>query len=158
MLKYIVLITFLWVLAGITFGVDMAELYQTTGAYLAAKEVKLCIWTGGGALAAFGLTYVFDLAGLHSVMYLFARLLVELSKLAIALFCLAALYIAFRFDAPFWAFFGYVSVLPFLAMVTALCCIRLFDFNYPIHDSLVETLFFPFLAGLVLGARAVINF
>ncbi len=150
MLKYIAATVLLWFTVRINMGVDLQAYHQELIAYLTDHQRLLFAGTAAGCLACYGVVYLMDLMGLHSLMYLLSKMLLETSRLVISLVFVGALFLYFDLGANLWLELGIIMAVPMALLATAIFCIRLFDFNFPLQDTFASSLAVPLFSGIVI--------
>ncbi|MFH1217919.1 MAG: hypothetical protein V1706_15615 [Pseudomonadota bacterium] len=150
MLKYITATALLWFIVRINMGIDLQAYHQEATGYLAHHQMALFAWTGIWGIASYGLIYLMDIMGLHSAMYVVAKFLLETSKLLISLVFVGSLFLYFDVGANLWTDLKLIMIMPLLVLATAILCIRLFDFNFPIQDTVITCLTTPLFCGIII--------
>ena len=150
MLKYIIATALLWFIVRINMGVDLQTYHHEATGYLTSHQTAFFLWTGIWGAVFYGLIYLLDILGLHSVMYLVAKFLLEASKLLISLVFIGALFLYFDLGANLWTDLGLIMTLPLLLLCIGIFCVRLFDFNFPLQETVASCLAVPLFSGIII--------
>lgn len=96
--------------------------------------------SGLGLVLAFGLvmfSMAFGTTAWFSLVYVLAKLVYEVSQFFICLLSLLAVLFCLHFNLNLWADLQpLLTVLPFLLLGFSCASIRIFDFNYPVRNTL----------------------
>jgi uncharacterized membrane protein YdcZ (DUF606 family) len=120
-------------------GITSTEVHTATVDFLAANEKLL--FGGGllGALVLAGASLLFNRIGFFNILYVMAKAALELVKLLLCALSLGALFFWFDLRTNFWLEDGRVLAIVLYAwLFGAAFCLRMFDFNYPVRETLLS--------------------
>lgn len=148
------LIGLLWLAAHFVYGVDFAVLAEELTQLVAAHGSSVLLYAGASAVALPVVSLFFRGLGSYSVMYLLDKFCFWLGQFLVAVVSLVAVIFWFEAEANLWSLLGAVAALPFLMLVSAAFSLKLFDFNYPLKETLINSLGLPVLSFLIIwGSR-----
>jgi hypothetical protein len=120
-------------------GISSADVHAAAVGFLAANAKPLY---GGGLIGALALacaSLLFNRIGFFNILYVMAKAAYELVKLLLCAMSLAALFFWFDLRSNFWLEEGRVLAIVLYAwLFGAAFCLRMFDFNYPVRDTLLS--------------------
>ena len=138
-------------------GITSAEVYESLMALLAANRTEL---VGGGLLGILALgcaSLLFSGIGFFNILYVMAKAVFELIQLLFCAICLAALIFWFDLGVDFWLEGG--EILTFMLYVWlygAAFCLRVFDFNYPVRDTLIAYSALPMICLVLIRSSSLV--
>lgn len=144
------LIGLLWLAAHFVYRVDFAPLADELAAFVAAHSTTVLMYGGFGAVALPVISLLCRALGGYAMMYLLDKCSLWLTQLLVALISFAAVVFWFETGVNLWAMFGPLGLLPFLLLVSAAASLKLFDFNYPIKETLTTSLCLAGLSWLII--------
>lgn len=131
-------------------GVAALDMYDALARYVALNRLTL---VGCGILLAAllaGASMLFSGAGFYNVLFAVAKIFYEMSQFAICGLTLLSVVFWFTIGENIWWSFGStVGVVLYGMLISAAFSLRLFDFNYPIKETLMNYAVLP-LAALVI--------
>jgi len=153
------LIGLAWLAAHFVYGVDFSAMAEGLAALIAAYGARTLICVGFIAVALPVVSLVFRGIGSYGLMYLLDKLFFWFGQTLVALVSLAAVVFWFEAQVNLWVMSGALASAPFLALASGAFCLKLFDFNYPVKDALVNSLTLPVGSFLIIwGSRFLFHF
>lgn len=139
------------------FGFTSAEVLARVVGFLAVNRAALL---GGGLLGVLALVCAalfFGGVGFFSLLYMMAKAVYELVQLLLCAMSLALLLFWFALGVNFWLEGGGTLVVVLYAwLYGAAFSLRIFDFNYPLKETLLGYSLLPFVCLAVLWASGLI--
>lgn len=137
MTKHFLVIIFLFYACFLA-GVINEEIYSFFIQYSNSQEY---MYIGSGlilSIALIILSIVFSAVGSFRLVYAMSKVVLEVSQFLVSLLSLFALALYFHFDFILWVDLArMIAIVPFLLLGAAAFSIRIFDFNYPVRNTLV---------------------
>lgn len=156
MLRSFIIIGVIWFVSRFAGDVDYPHVYETLVKLNAAHDPTFFIASLAGIFSLVLVAGFFSVLKLHSVMYLFSKLFLEINQLLVCGISFFAVVIWFDLHRNLWMDFGKVTLLPYAGLLTSCFCLRMFDFNYPVQDRIVNntaamlgSIVVVFIAGVV---------
>ncbi|MCB2182687.1 MAG: hypothetical protein KQH63_11710 [Desulfobulbaceae bacterium] len=149
MLRYCAFVGVLWFLLRV--NPEFEPSYNLITEYLANHQGVIGGWIFLVCLCLIGLTYLFDVLGLHSLMMFIVKFAFEISQAAVCTVTFGAMLLYADMGIIMWKDLGFATLLPLLTLLASLCCFRLFDFNYSIRGTFATTMILPFLSAIFFG-------
>jgi hypothetical protein len=144
------LIAFAWLTARFVYGVDFALLAEGLPALIAAQSTTLFMAAGLGAVGLPAVSLLCRGIGLYSAMYLLDKFFFWLGQFLVALVSCAAVLFWFTAEMNLWTLLGSLALVPFLVLGSAAFSLKLFDFNYPLKETLIGSLGLPVVSWLII--------
>lgn len=138
-------------------GITSAEVYEPLMVLLAANRTEL---VGGGLLGVLALgcaSLLFSGIGFFNILYVMAKAVYELIQLLLCAMSLAALIFWFDLGVNLWLEGG--EILAFVLYVWlygAAFCLRVFDFNYPVRDTLISYSALPMICLVLIRGSSLV--
>lgn len=148
------LIGLLWLAARFVYGVDFTLVADNMTQLVSNRGSAVLIYVGLGAMALPLVSLFFRGIGSYSLMHLLDRFCFWLGQLLVTLVSFAAVIFWFEAKVNLWGLLGPVASAPFLVLASAAFSLKLFDFNYPLKETLISNLSLPVLSLLIIwGSR-----
>ncbi len=158
MTKHILIIAFLFY-ACFFAGVLSEESYSH---FINHSNSMEYYYIGGGLLCAIALvvfSVVFSLAGSYRLVYAMSKVFLEVSQFFVSLLSLMALAFYLHFDFILWIDLSrMICFVPFLLLCASAYSIRIFDFNYPVHNTLVGHFSLAVFSGFIVLVGEILGF
>jgi len=132
-------------------GVDVADMHAGLVDSLASHRKVL--WSGGllAGLGLVGAAFLFGMLGLYNIMFAVTRLFHEAAKALLCAVSLAALLFGFVLGVDFLlADAKALLIVIYFWLYGTAFVLRMFDFNYPIRETLVAYTALPFFCLLLI--------
>lgn len=152
------LITGFLLLAGHLAGVGAAEVHGFLAGAIAERRVALL---SGGLLTGLGLVGValfFGMLGMFNIMFAVTRILHELAKILLCALSLLALFFSLQLEIGNFllADAGALLVVLYVWLYGTSFALRVFDFNYPVRETLVGYTALPLVVLVLIRLGGVI--
>jgi hypothetical protein len=150
MIIRLLFIVLVWFGAFLAYDFSYQDLYEQVLAQLHATRSQIIPYA---FLGSFGLVFCSFLLGqirFFASLFLLARLFLEASQLAIYLLSFAAVAFWFDFGRNLWLDLGLLALVPFLVLSSSCISLLIFDFNYPLRNSIQRTLAVPVLSVAII--------
>ncbi|MEW6595111.1 MAG: hypothetical protein AB1413_09605 [Thermodesulfobacteriota bacterium] len=143
-----------WLAARFVYGVDFTLVAEAVTSFVAARATALLVYAGLSAVTLPFVSLLFRGLGSYAVMYLLDRFCFWLGQFLVALLSAAAVIFWFETGVNLWGGLGATVALPFLVLASAAISLKLFDFNYPLKERLMGSLWLPVASLLIIwGSR-----
>lgn len=137
-------------------GVTSAGVLDPMIALLGANRIALLAGGLLGALALVCASVLFSGIGFFNILYVLAKGFFELVQLLLCAMTVAALVFWFDLGINFWQEGGGpITIVLYAWLYCAAISLRVFDFNYPIRDTLISFTALPFVCMIVFWGSAL---
>ncbi|HIJ78020.1 MAG: hypothetical protein OEY01_01770 [Desulfobulbaceae bacterium] len=139
-------------------GTGSAEVYDPLAAYVKANGLFLIFsaFLGVGFMAAASM--LFANTGLYNLLFALARVVYDIAQFAICAAFFAALILWYDLGINFWVELGApLGVGMFIMLFGGAFSLRLYDFNYPIKETLVQHCMLPVISLVIMAIGNMIS-
>jgi len=154
MFNKLAIIAVFWLAARVAYGVDFAGVPADIEPLIGAWRQLVLTYAALGALALPVVSLACRGVGFYTFMYLLDQICFWLSQVLICLISFAAVVFWFEAGVNLWHMLGVVALAPFFVLASAAVSLTLFDFNYPLRETLTAYLGLPLFSLLIIwGSR-----
>ncbi len=140
-------------------GVITEESYSFSIKYFNGQEY---LYIASGltlSVALIVLAMVFSALGSFRLVYGMSKVFLEVSQFLVSFLSLFSLALYFHFDLILWVDLArMITIVPFILLCAAAFSIRIFDFNYPVRNTLVGHFSLAAFSCFVIFAGEILGF
>ena len=132
-------------------GAESAEVYEPLANYVKANGSLLIFGAVLLVAVVAGASLLFSHAGFYNLLFAIAKVVFELAQFSICAAFIAALILNFDLGINFWVELGGpLGGGMYILLFGGAYSMRLYDFNYPIKETLIQYCMLPFISIMIM--------